>query len=81
LSGTCRKAAETSYSFPGPSIGQVSVSHRHGRVGMTETCLCSSQVAQADLDVVGERIPKVVEAEPGDIRLLEAVLQARLTLT
>ena len=38
---------------------------------MAEERLCGSQVAQAHLDMTGERMPKVVEAEPGDIGLLE----------
>jgi len=37
---------------------------------MAEKCFGSSQVAQAHLDVGGERMPKVVEAESGDIGLL-----------
>jgi hypothetical protein len=38
---------------------------------MAEERLCGSQVAQAHLDMAGERMPKVVEAEPGDLGLLE----------
>ena len=48
---------------------------------MAEECLCSSQVAQAHLDVAGERMPKVVEAESVILAFLSAVVQARLMLT
>jgi len=38
----------------------MSVPHRHAGVGVTEKGLCSSQAAQAHLDVAGKRMP-----EPG----------------
>src|SRR5215467_4133308 len=53
-----------------PRIGQVSVSHGHPRIGMAQERLRGSQVAKAHLDVAGEGVPKVVEAEAGDLHKL-----------
>ena len=62
---------EAPYGLPEPCIGQVSVSHGHPGVSMAQERLRGSQVAKAHLDVACEGVPKVMESEAGDLRLLE----------
>jgi len=54
-----------------PLVREVGVPLRHPGVGVTEQQLGRPQVAKAHLDITGERVAQIVEAEVGDPALPE----------